>query len=83
METSAELSHAKETVADFYRLRFATLCALTIRLRLCRLENFIIPSSIPGICSIGTTAPSSAVEHQYVKDSNDEEEWFGALEQQP
>lgn len=44
---SAKLCHAKEAIVDFHHLHPAALHPLTTKLRLCCLENFTTPASIP------------------------------------
>ena len=80
-KTSAELCHAKEAVADFYRLHPAAPRPF-IKLCLRRLENLTTPTSILRHLFDWENGTFDRVERQYDKDGDDkEEEWFDALEQ--
>ena len=82
-KTSAELTHAKEAVADFHRLHPAAPRPLTIKLRLRRLENFTTPNSVPRHLFNWEDGTFERTEFRDNRNDNDEEEWFDALEQQP
>ena len=80
---SAELTHAKEAVADFHRLHPAAPRPLTIKLRLRRFENFTTPNSVPRHLFNWGDGTFERTEFRDNRKGNDEEEWFDALEQQP
>jgi len=82
-KTTAELSHAKEAVADFHRLHPASPRPMpTIKLRFRRLENFTAPNPMPHHLFNWENGTFERDECQR-NDSQEKEEWFDALEQQP
>jgi len=82
-KTTAELSHAKEAIADFHHLHPASPRPMpTIKLHFRHLENFTVPNPLPHHLfnwENGTFERNKS--HQ--DDNYEKEEWSGTLEEQP